>query len=253
MLRSMRRFSFVLALVSLAAAGPAWAAPLPQVQAWTASGRPKPPPQRSCPGVANLDLKTMAGGARGPAKPGAGLVTLPPAAEALIPADATVVLRAHMPPGGLYNSDVKSAVWKEADGTWKYWRQSKDYSRPPPPPPMPPLPGTPEAEHWQPPPPPTEDELFPPVTGRLNPERAQRLEAALNDPCRAWDPDYYPWKQPLLRAEEGWGKEKQCPPDGGYYAADFKEPGRERRGIGAGCINDTPTFRIISAVAYAGG
>lgn len=92
---------------------------------------------------------------------------------------------------------------------------------------------------------------WPPQTGLLPAATVATLEAALADPCRAWDPDYFPYDQPLRRRDEYGNDHRLCPPDGGYYAADITEPGRPRRGIGAGCINDTPTFRIISAAAYA--
>lgn len=239
--------------------------PPPQVEAWIAAGGLPPPPQGTCPGVAHMDLtklaREQAGRLVNPRNPDdIGLISLPAAAEALIPDDALVVIRANLPPSGLYQNDLRTAVWKAADGTWGVWRQNRDYGTPPPPPPPPPAPGvaegSPEYRAAM-----EERDLYdrtmansdlrwPPQSGRLPAETAQALEAALADPCRAWDPDRYPYDQPLRRSEDG-NDRRICPPDGGAYLADITEPGRPRRPLSAGCINDTPTFRIISATAYA--
>lgn len=239
--------------------------PPPQVGAWIAAGGIQPPPQGACPGVAHLDLTKVAEQraerVAQSADPNAtGFVELPASAEARVPADAVVVIRANLPAGGMYSSDVRAVVWKAADGTWSLWRQSRDYGAPPPPPPPPPHPDWAEdspayraameerALHER-----TQNDpdlRWPPQMGRLPDRTVRTIEAALADPCRAWDPDYFPYAQPLLRREEG-RDGRLCPPDGSYYAADITEPGRARRGIGASCINDTPTFQIISAVAYA--
>lgn len=260
----MKRFvaSLCLAAMTAGCATP----PPPQLDAWLLSGRAAPPPQDACPAVAELDLPAVAREREarlardGPRAPDAGFVVLPEAAEALIPADAVVVIRANLPPGGLYSNDLRSVVWKTADGVWRVWRQNKDYGAPSPQPPTPPPPpgpeGSPEYAAWAarylgPQRVPTDDERWPPQTGLLPAETAARLEAALADPCRAWDPDYFPYDQPLRRRNE-YGTDRQlCPPDGGYYAADITEPGRARRGIGANCINDTPTYTLISTTAYA--
>ena len=250
------------ACIAATAAGCASTPSPSQVDAWLASGRAPPPPQASCAAVANLDLGAIERErqeriAQSGQAVGDGFVQMPASAEALIPADAVVVIRANLPPGGLYSNDVRSVVWKTADGHWMVWRQNRNFGEPPPPPPPPPPPDSPEYEAWRienarPKPPPTDDERWPPRTGRLAPEAVAAIEAALADPCRAWDPDYFPYDQPLLRRDEYGERRRICPPDGGYYAADITEPGRPRRGIGAGCINDTPTFRLISATAYAG-
>lgn len=261
--------AITLAMAAVVALGPdaAPAEPLPQLAAWAAAGGAKPPPQGKCPAVANVDLAAIARGDRkaaasGPAAPREDML-----APAVVPASAsrrpgpgaTVIIRTRLPPGGLYNSDLRSVVWREADGSWWFWRQSLNYMDPPPmppPPPPPPPEGTPEyadwqkmMEAWRPPPPPTDDERWPPVEGRLSPGRAARLEAALKDPCRAWDPDFWPWRLPLKRAVDG-SRIQLCPPDGGAYLVELTEPGRPARRIGAGCINDSPTFSIISAAAY---
>lgn len=241
------------------------AVPPPQIEAWLAAGRPHPPAQSACPGVANLNLVKMAEEPRprflalsNPETP--GFVVLPDMAESLIPGDAEVVIRANLPPGGLYSNEVRSVVWKAADGTWHVWRQDRKLGEPPPPPPPPPPAGAAEdSPEYQAAMEAAErhdrlqnnpDERWPPQTGRLALSTAAALEAALADPCRAWDPDYFPFAQPLRRAVNG-NDSRLCPQDGGYYAADITEPGRARRGIGAACINDTPTFSLISATAYA--
>lgn len=237
----------------------------PQVDAWVAAGGPKPPPQSACPGVAHLDLSKLEVERRERVltsrdPQATGFVRLPASAEALIPDDALVVIRANLPPGGLYSNDLRSVVWKTVDGTWRVWRQNLNFGETPPPPPPPPPPGaqdgSPEyqaamaaAERYQrlqndP------DERWPPQVGLLPAATEAALEAALADPCRAWDPDYFPYAQPLLRSEDG-GRSRICPPDGGYYAADITEPGRARRGIGAACINETPTFQLIRLAAYS--
>ena len=245
----------------------------PQVEAWVAAGGPAPPPQSACLGVAHLDLARVAVERRARVltsrdPEATGFVALPDSAEALIPDDALVVIRANLPPGGLYSNDLRSVVWKAADGTWGVWRQNRDFGEQPTPPPPPPpsappgtLAGSPEyeaaakaAERHQNlinnPVQMSPDERWPPQAGPLDTATAAAIEAALADPCRAWDPDYFPHAQPLRRAEDG-GNIRICPPDGGYYAADITEPGRARRGIGAACINRTPTFRLISATAHA--
>lgn len=234
--------------------------PPPQLAAWRAAGGAEPPPQSACAAVAELDLQTIEAdiaaaraerALREPAADDARFVALPASAEALIPADAQVVIRANLPPGGLYQNDLRSVVWKTAEGEWRVWRQNRDYGAREPSPPGPA--GTPAYEAWdaerrriK-----TDEERWPPETGALPAETAARIEAALADPCRAWDPDYFPWEQPLRRRDEYGMDRRMCPPDGGYYKADITEPGRVRRGIGAACINDTPTFRIISLTAYA--
>lgn len=239
-------------------------APPPQVGAAIASGGPARPPQSTCPAVAHLDLVRVAQERRervlASSDPDAtGFVTLPASAEALIPDDALVIIRANLPPSGLYANDVRAVVWKTTDGTWRVWRQNRNYGEPPPqqqPPPAalfgpedsPRYQAAAEAEarHQRLIAP---EERWAPQTGLVPANMVAALEAALADPCRAWDPDYYPAAQPLLHSENG-NNIRVCPPDGGYYAADITEPGRARRGIGAACINATPTFRLIRMTAY---
>lgn len=250
----------IAAILTGCASGP----PLPQVEAWLATGAPKPPSQDACPGVAALDLQAIE--RERAAVPPSEMAEwraslgplLPETAEALIPADASVVVRALLPAGGFYRNEVRSVVWKGADGVWMMWSQNKDYGAPPPPPPPPPPPRDSEDyAAWEaafgqfPQRQPTDDERWPPVTGRLSAQQSATLEAALADPCRAWDPDHYPAVVPLRRPVDGYEDIRPCPPDGSAYIAEITEPARPRRLIGAGCINDTPTFSIITAAAYA--
>lgn len=261
----MNRGSSIVAgalAVTVALAGCETASVPPQVQAWIAAGGTPPPPQRACPGVAAIDLDRMARAqAARPRDPTTtGFIDLPASAEALIPAEAVVVIRTHLPPGGLYANDLRTAVWKMPDGAWHGWRQNRAYGTPTPPPPPPPLP------EWSPDSPEYRaaiaaealyqrtlgepDLRWPPTSGRLPAETAEAIEVALADPCRAWDPATYPHSQPLRRRENG-ADTRLCPPDGGVYLADLTEPGRPRRALAAGCINDTPTFRLMRAAAYA--
>lgn len=237
--------------------------PPPQVQAWLDAGGAPPPPQDTCPGVADMDLTRLAETqaaqlAANPELQASVLIQMPDAAEALVPADATHVVRVNLPPTGMYPNDLRAVAWKGADGVWMLWRQNRNFGEPPPmPPPPPPPEDSPYYAAWQAefggkPTVITEDMRWPPATGRMAPASAAALDAAFADPCRAWDPDYYPFVQPLRRPVDGWEDERICPPDGGYYGADITEPGRARRGVGAGCINTTPTFAIISTTAYAG-
>jgi hypothetical protein len=110
-------------------------------------------------------------------------------------ADAQIVLRSVTPPGGMYSNTMWSVVWRDGEGAWWFWRQNRDPGRTPPPPPPPPQ-GSPEydaymqrqrAGYWL-----RDDVRWPPQTGRLSSELVTRLEGALNDPCRAWEPDIWP-------------------------------------------------------------
>jgi hypothetical protein len=239
--------------------------PPPQVEAWIAAGGMQPPPQGECPGVANMDLtrlaREQAGRPRDPRDPTAtGFIQLPPSAEALIPDDAVVVIRANLPATAQYQNDVRAAVWKASDGTWSVWRQDRKLGEPPPPPPPPPPPGAAEdspqyraameardlyQRTLRDP-----DLRWPPQTGRLPERTARAIEAALADPCRAYDPADFPFAQPLRRRENG-SDSRMCPPGGSRYLADVTEQGRPRRAISAACINDTPTYQIITASANA--
>ncbi len=239
--------------------------PPPQVGSWIAAGGTPPPPQGACRGVAHMDLtrlaREQAGRPRDPRNPDAtGFIDLPASAEALIPADALVVIRARLPATAQYQNEVLSVVWRSADGRWSGWRQDRQFGTPPPPPPPPPPPGAAEGtpayraameardlyERTQRDP----DLRWPPRTGPLTARTVQSLETALADPCRAWDPADFPFVQPLRRRENG-SDTRMCPPGGGRYLGDITEPGRPRRAISADCINDTPTYQLISATADA--
>ena len=103
--------------------------------------------------------------------------------------------------------------------------------------------------------PPARPQLFlwyPPADGRLSPERAAIMEAAWADPCRAWDPDWWPIEQPLNRRIDG-QRERLCPVHSSGQMAEITELGRPPRRVGASCINDTPTYRLMSTAVYADG
>lgn len=182
---------------------------LPQVQAWLAAGGPTPPPIQSCPHVAEVDLWDIVAQQSDPDQAGAreasrnyyaqlfGEMATPEGVRAP-PADAPVILRAIEPPGGMYSNTIWSVVWKESDGSWWWWRQNRDPGHLPSPPP-PPNPNAPEEEQaayralfanggWTPP----DHERWPPGHGRLSARQVEAIEAALADPCRAWEPDVWP-------------------------------------------------------------
>jgi len=213
---NMRRLAIGLATLTSACATAPSSEDLPQVQAWLAAGGPTPPPQAQCPHVADVDLRAIAANM---ARDRDGVfasdrfdgyfneVTIPEEYRRP-PEDADVILMAVEPPGGMYANTIWSVVWREADGSWWFWRQNRDHGAPPPSPPPPPPPppeGTPayaeylagrargefDAK------PMTDAERWPPVHGRLSQAKVASLERALNDPCRAWEPDIWPSHPPL--------------------------------------------------------
>lgn len=205
-----------LGLVAMTLAGCVTTPPLetlPQVQAWLAAGGPTPPSVRECPYVAGVDLWAIATGV----DPTGMAMDVPDPAyyqrhlEAVVipdgyrrpPSDARVVLTAVLPPGGMAMNEVWSVVWQEADGSWWFWRQDRLNTPRPPPPAIPP--DASEAAHAE-----NREALaayhapdhvrWPPTYGRLAASQATILEAALADPCRAWEPDLWPWNPPLRPA-----------------------------------------------------
>ena len=202
-----------LGMVACATTPPAQT--LPQVQAWLAAGGPPPPPLRNCPYVADIDLRAIAAGVD---RNGA-VIDVPNPANVqrfldavFIPdsfrrpsADAPVVLTAVSPPSGQHLNLIWSVVWQEADGSWWFWRQDRLNTPIPPPPPPPPPNASAEAvaayqeavaaanapDHVR----------WPPTHGRLGADKAAALEAALAAPCRAWEPDLWPWNPPMRSAD----------------------------------------------------
>lgn len=199
--------ALVMALSACATSAPSR---LPQIEAWLASGAPAPPPQRSCPFVADVDLGTLARAQRAPERITQHELTLrymrAAVEEIVIPAsspyrpggDASVVMRAVSPPGGGHSNTMWSVVWRDSAGVWWFWKQNRTTDAPPPPPP----PGTPEhGAYFEmfPDGIPSDDIRWPPETGRLHADLAAALETTLNNPCRAWEPDIWPGDTPLTR------------------------------------------------------
>lgn len=252
-------------LVALSGLGStaAFAAPSPR--------RPPLPPQKSCPAVRDVDLRAIARNDERYAKDPSHVLDIAKTNEeqasllagARVPADnpyqpaadAPFVIRLAVP-GGWNAGPTYSTVWRDKDGVWWYWIWALPYAPPPVPPPPPPPEGTdpssPEYLAWQNWKQPTMRERFPPGSGQLSPKRAARMEAAYRDPCRGWDPANWPQQLPLNRAIDG-SRYRICSPDGSYYIADISEGGAPPRRVQSGCINDTPTFVMMSTAATASG
>lgn len=267
----MKAVRIAVALLALWQAGQAGMA-----QAQTPGATQARPPQDQCPAVADIDLRAMARtaarerreaeqrlAAQGRPSLDAiaagmlGPVRVADWAENRPPADAPVVIRARMPAGGGYSTDHRAMVWRDQDGVWWFWRQVLGG---PPAMPAPPLPpgvqeGSPEWEAWkatQPRPGASvEDISYPPVEGRLSPGRAAQLEAAWRDPCRNWDPDYWPYEIPLNRRIDG-SRTRRCAQDSSGIWGEITENGAAPRRVGGACINSSPTYRMIEIATYAG-
>ncbi|MDI1327354.1 MAG: hypothetical protein PSV23_11210 [Brevundimonas sp.] len=254
-MRTGRRAA-VLALGLLqATTGCAAGTPVPPAAA--AAGRPA---QAECAAVRDVDFRALERerarlpvAIGGPVVDMLDVVRIPDWAARRPPEDAAVVIRARMPPGGGHSSDHRSVVWREADGTWWFWRHSVNEGPPAPPPPPPPGLTREEIDVWyaarndsR-----TADERYwPPHEGRLSAQKTAQMEAAWRDPCRAWDPDWWPHDLPLNRRIDG-SRRRLCPQDSSAIIADMAEAGRPRRSVGGACINATPTYRMIEIAAYA--
>jgi hypothetical protein len=226
---------------------------------WAMAQRPS---QAQCAAVRDIDLRALARrqaeGTPALAQAGQALevVAIPDWAERRPPEDASVVIRARMPPGGGHGTDHRAVVWREADGRWWYWKQV--LGGPPTPPPPPPTGVERDSAEWraweamQPRPGMSmDDRQYPPRSGPVEAARAAVLEAAWTDPCRAWDPDWWPVEAPLNRSIDGM-RTRLCAQDSSSIHADITENGA-RRLVGGACINATPTYRLIEAAIYVGG
>jgi hypothetical protein len=234
-MRSIAGHSLSIALFGVLALGTALSG---AVGARPADGPPDP---KACPTVENVDLKRIARAQRTPSAPDPNdrlrVVQVPASASRRPPADAPFIVRVRLPPGGGYARDERAVVWREADGSWWGWRQvlgGEVASAPPPP-----MPGSPEEAEkerdyaagrpWY-------FDPYPPYEGRLNDEQAAMMEAAWADPCRQLEPDFWPWKIPLLRRVDGRRVHKcQLSQHATFYTAEFTEPGRPPRRIGLKC------------------
>ncbi|MDQ8027686.1 MAG: hypothetical protein REJ23_03095 [Brevundimonas sp.] len=171
-------------------------------------------------------------------------------------AEASVVIRARMGPGGGHATDHKSVVWREPDGSWWFWRQTLGGppAPPGPPPPRDAVRGSPEWLAWESTQPPADrsmdDRNYPPVEGRLAPAQSQQMEAAWADPCRPWDPAFWPLEIPLKRRIDG-SNRRLCAQDSSAIYAEITEPGHAPRVVGGACSNDGPTYRMIQIATYA--
>ena len=241
------------------------------LQATTASGAgaqtpagaaPQRPPQAQCAAVRDVDFRTLERERTRAVASNASAVSdmldvvrIPDWAARRPPEDASVVIRARMPAGGGYSSDHRSVVWREADGSWWFWRHSVNEGSPAPPPPPPQGMSAVEVQAWD-----AErragrtdeERWWPPKEGRLSARKAAEIEAAWSDPCRAWDPDWWPHDLPLNRRVDGL-RRRLCPQDSSAIIADMAEAGRPARRVGGACINATPTYQMIQVTAYAAG
>lgn len=233
-----------------------------QAPAAAAAAAPQRPPQAQCAAVRDVDFRALERErARQPVANMTALyemlnmVRIPDWAARRPPEDASVVIRARIPPGGGYSSDHRSVVWREADGTWWFWRHSVNEGPPAPPPPPPQGLSPDEVRAWdaaQRAGRTDQERSWPPKEGRLSAGKAAQMEAAWSDPCRAWDPDFWPHEIPLNRRIEG-SRRRMCAQDSSGVIAEMAEAGRPARLVGASCINSTPTYRMIENAAYAAG
>jgi hypothetical protein len=247
--------ALALGLLQAATAGGAEA----QVPAGAPAARP---PQAQCAAVRDVDFRALERerarlpvATSAPVEDMLDVVRIPDWAARRPPEDASVVIRARMPPGGGYSSDHRSVVWREADGSWWFWRHSVREGPPAPPPVSPQGMGPDEVRAWdaaQRAGRTDEERWWPPKEGPLAAAKAAQMEAAWSDPCRAWDPDWWPHDLPLNRRIDG-ARRRLCPQDSSAIIADMAEAGRPARRVGGACINATPTYQMIQIAAYAAG
>jgi hypothetical protein len=236
---------------------------LPQTAAWLTAGGTPPPPQAQCPYVSDVDLVSIAAErARERAGPDHeryrayydGLynsVAIGPGFRSP-PSDALVVLTSVEPPGGMYMNTVWTVVWQETDGSWWFWRQNRTNEPPPPPPPPPPAEAS-EAAHQAyraemadyPPP---DHVRWPPTFGSLSASQASALEAALANPCRALEPDLWPWNPPLRRSRAQPGPPH--PHDWTPTHVWIEEMGRPARRLTASNERSSHVGAIVSVARY---
>lgn len=236
---------------------------LPQVRAWLASGGPPPPPAAQCPYVSDVDLAAIeverirrdqeSSAPQSEAYYRRLFNSVAVTGEGRSPSPgASVILTGVGPPGGLHSNTLWSVVWKEPDGRWWFWSQNRT-NEPPPPPPYRPPPGAPEAEQaayraamedY----PPADHVRWPPVHGLLSEGQAAAIERSLADPCRAWEPDRWPWDPPLRRARAQPGPPP--PQDWTPFYVWIQERGRPARLISAPNERESHARVIQGVTAY---
>jgi hypothetical protein len=185
-------------------------------------------------------------------------ITIPQGAWRSPPVDAPVMFRVVAPPGGMHSNTIWTVVWREADGSWWFWKQDRHSgsASPPPPPPE----GTPEyAAHvarWY-SGPPADVDRWPPEGGRLNARQAAVLDAALNDPCRAAAGPFWPGEVPPVPVSPAPGIPPIPPPpppppvpDSSPVYVQLIEAGAAPRYLGAFWPGDVNRIGMISAAAW---
>lgn len=174
------------------------------------------------------------------------------------PADVPLMFRTVAPPGGGHSNTIWTVVWREADGSWWFWKQDR-HSGAASPPERPPE-GTPEYEahmaRWYggal-----ADVDRWPPQGGRLNPRQAQLIDAALADVCRAAAGPFWPREVPIIPKSPAPGIPPIPPPpppppvpDSSAVYIQMVEAGGTPRYLGAYFPGDVNRIAMISAVAW---
>lgn len=257
--RVFAQLGAVASLVFVLAACATRAEPLPQIESWLEAGGAPPPAQRMCPYVADVNLRALVRQQADPVQIAQRAqwqpliqtmldeITIPASSPHRPAPDAPIVLRAVSPPGGGHSNTLWSVVWRDAEGVWWFWKQNRNTAAPPPPPPPP---GTAEYTDYMARNPngiPPDDVRWPPESGRLHADLAAALDGALNNPCRAWEPDIWPANTPLTR------NSRQPPPppphDWSPTYVELREPGRTRQ-IAAALHRDSLQEVLVDVAAY---
>lgn len=174
------------------------------------------------------------------------------------PTDASVVFRILAPPGGGHSNTIWTVVWREADGSWWFWKQDR-HSGAASPPERPPE-GTPEYEahmaRWY-GGPLADVDRWPPEGGRLSARQAQLVETALGDPCRAAAGPFWPGDVPIVPRPPAPGVPPIPPPpppppvpDSSPVYVQLIEAGGAPRYLGSFFPSDVNRIPMISAVAW---
>lgn len=165
-------------------------------------------------------------------------------------ADAPVILRVVAPPGGGHSNTIWTVVWREADGSWWFWRQDR-HSGAASPPERPPE-GTPEYEahmaRWY-GGPLADVDRWPPEGGRLSSRQARLIDAALSDPCREAAEPFRSREGPATSTTRRPSSPPPAP-DSSAVHVQITEAGSAPRYLGAYWPGDVNRIPLISAVAW---